>query len=393
MDTNSTWFQFTLNVVLGAVSGGLTSDVSVRLLFRPRQPVLGFQGAIPKNKARLARAVAKTLGERLLTPSDIAGELDRPELRAAFDRVLAGAVAKVLETELGAPRAILPPPLLAELERALGDVAERGADRFATYTASDAFASRASAMVTRARAEIAQHPVHAVFTPERRDALLSQARKWVDALFDSGELAEGVRIWVTQRAGSLVGGSEGRLARAVGERLADGLLRALKGESSRAFLVEKVEAALEGVLHRTWGDLLAPLDDGAIVEVAVELARGPRVRDVAAEALGSGLAGLLDRPVGRIGQWLPPDAAERIAASLSPTLWAWILGQAETIATHVDIPGIVERRINAFEPDRVELIVRGVAQRELNLIVILGYVLGGVIGVVTFALVEWAKRA
>ena len=392
MDTNATWFQFTLNVVLGSVSGGLTSDVSVRLLFRPRTPVWGLQGAIPKNKARLARAVAKTLGEKLLSPADIAGELDRPELRAAFDRVLIGAVGKLLETELGAPREVLPTSLLVELERALGDVAERGADKFAGYAATPAFESRATALVTRARAEIASHPVHAVLSPDRRDALLAQARKWVDALFDSGELAEGVRVWVTQRAGSLVGGSEGRLARAVGERLADGLLRALKGESSRAFLIEKVEAALEGVLSRTWGDLLAPLDDGAIAEVAVELARGPRVREVAAEALGSGLAGLLDRPVGRIGQWLPPDAADRIAAALSPTLWVWILSQAETIATHVDVPGIVERRINAFEPDRVEQIVRGVAQRELNLIVLLGYVLGGVIGVVTWALVEWAKR-
>ena len=62
------------------------------------------------------------------------------------------------------------------------------------------------------------------------------------------------------------------------------------------------------------------------------------------------------------------------------------------MATHVDVPGIVERRINAFEPDRVEQIVRGVAQRELSLIVLLGYVLGGVIGVITWGLVEWAKR-
>ena len=392
MDTTATWFQFTLNVVLGAVSGGLTSDVSVRLLFRPRTPVLGLQGAIPKNKARLARAVGKTLGEKLLSPADIAGELDRPELRAAFDRVLVGAVASVLETELGAPREILPPTLVAELERAFGDVALRGADRFAGYAASDAFATRATSLVARAREEIAAHPVQAALGTERRAALLAQARKWVDALFDSGELAEGVRVWVTQRAGSLVGGSEGRIARVVGDRLADGLLRALKGDSSRAFLVEKVEAALEGVLSRTWGELLAPIDDTAIARVAVDLARGPRAREVAAQALESGLAGLLDRPIGRIGHWLPDDAPERIARAISPPIWAWILSQAETVATHVDVPGIVERRINAFEPDRVEQIVRGVAQRELNLIVLLGYVLGGVIGVITWALVEWAKR-
>lgn len=393
MDTNATWFQFTVNVVLGAVSGGLTSDVSVRLLFRPRTAVWGFQGAIPKNKARLARAVGKTLGEKLLTPADIARELDRPELRAAFDRMLADAVGRLLETELGAPRTLLPPAVAAELEGALAEVAARGAERFAGYAASDAFAGRATAVVARARAEIATHPVQAVLGAERREALLAQARRWVDALFDSGELAEGVRTWVTQRAGSLVGGGEGRLARAVGDRLAEGLLRALKSDSSRAFLVEKVRAALEGVLARTWGELLAPLDDAAIAQVAVDLARGPQAQALAERALASGLDGVLDRPIGRIGRWLPPDAAERIAVALSPAVWGWILAQAETIATHVDVPGIVERRINEFEAERVEQIVRGVAQRELNLIVLLGYVLGGVIGVVTWLAVELAKKA
>lgn len=82
----------------------------------------------------------------------------------------------------------------------------------------------------------------------------------------------------------------------------------------------------------------------------------------------------------------------RLAAAISPPLWAWILSQAETVATHVDVPAIVERRINAFEPERVEQLVRGVAQRELNLIIVLGYVLGGVIGLVTWLLVEWARR-
>ena len=392
MDTNASWFQFTVNVVLGAVSGGLTSDVSVRLLFQPRTPRFGLQGAIPKNKARLARAVGKTLGEKLLLPADIAVELDRPELRAAFDAVLERAIAAALETELGSPRELLPPALLSELERALGDVAELGAERFADYAATEKFASQATALVARARTEIAQHPVQSALSADRRSALLAQASRWVDSLFDSGELAEGVRTWVTQRAGALVGGGEGRIARAVGERLAEGLLRALKGESSRAFLVAKVEAALAGVLTRTWGELLAPVDDGAIAQVAVELARGPRAREVAAQALESGLSGLMDRPIGRIGRWLPDDSPVRLAAAISPPLWTWILSQAETVATHVDVPAIVERRINAFEPERVEQLVRGVAQRELNLIIVLGYVLGGVIGRLTWLLVEWARR-
>jgi len=42
--------------------------------------------------------------------------------------------------------------------------------------------------------------------------------------------------------------------------------------------------------------------------------------------------------------------------------------------------------VMAFSVDRVEEILRSVIQNELNLIIITGYVLGGLIGMCTFAL-------
>jgi uncharacterized membrane protein YheB (UPF0754 family) len=52
---------------------------------------------------------------------------------------------------------------------------------------------------------------------------------------------------------------------------------------------------------------------------------------------------------------------------------------------------MVERKVLGFSTQRVEEIVRGVTQRELNLIVQLGYVLGAAIGAGQYA-VEWALR-
>lgn len=71
---------------IGTVAGGLSDTVAVWLLFNPREKKFGFlQGAIPKNQARLARSIGRTVGERLLTPDDLHAELARPELRAAFE--------------------------------------------------------------------------------------------------------------------------------------------------------------------------------------------------------------------------------------------------------------------------------------------------------------------
>jgi uncharacterized membrane protein YheB (UPF0754 family) len=60
----------------------------VWLLFNPREKRFGIQGAIPKNQARLASSIGRTVGERLLTPEDVQSELNRPELRQAFEQAV-----------------------------------------------------------------------------------------------------------------------------------------------------------------------------------------------------------------------------------------------------------------------------------------------------------------
>ncbi|MFS8638884.1 MAG: DUF445 family protein, partial [Gemmatimonadota bacterium] len=58
-----------LTVLFASIAGGVTNSVAIWMLFHPYEPprVFGrplraFQGAIPKNKARLAAAVGRAVG-------------------------------------------------------------------------------------------------------------------------------------------------------------------------------------------------------------------------------------------------------------------------------------------------------------------------------------------
>src|SRR5688572_24346269 len=66
------------------------------MLFNPKQKRFGFQGAIPKNQARLAKSLGKTVGERLVTPGDLQEELARPELRTAFEHRLIEVIDDII---------------------------------------------------------------------------------------------------------------------------------------------------------------------------------------------------------------------------------------------------------------------------------------------------------
>jgi uncharacterized membrane protein YheB (UPF0754 family) len=56
---------------------------------------------VPKNQARLARAIGKTVGDRLLTQEDLTRTLGNPEFRAAFRKRLDDILERLLETERG----------------------------------------------------------------------------------------------------------------------------------------------------------------------------------------------------------------------------------------------------------------------------------------------------
>ena len=96
-----TLIQGLVTVAVGAVSGGITNAVAIWMLFHPYESRgLGpfrIHGAIPKNKARLARSIGRTVGERLLTPEDLAQRLGAPAVREAFDRAMGDVLDALLE--------------------------------------------------------------------------------------------------------------------------------------------------------------------------------------------------------------------------------------------------------------------------------------------------------
>jgi uncharacterized membrane protein YheB (UPF0754 family) len=306
--------RMALDIVLGSISGGVTSWVAVVMIFRPYERTFGLHGAIPKNKARLAKTIGKTVGERLLTPADIIEELQGSGLREAIEAKLADVAVDALERDRGPLRELLPPAIVSELERLIADAGPDAAAAYERYVATDAFEEQVRAFVARSRK-------------------------------DGPQDEEGTDLVVAKKTGIA--------GRAAG--IASGLI------------------------------------DDVIVTWALRAARSERARGMAVEAVrGAGVA-LLDRPLGRLGRWLPDDAPRRLVATAAPAVWDQIVEKLPALLETVDIPAMVERKVLGFSTQRVEDIVRGVTQRELNLIVRLGYVLGGAIGAAQFAVETWLR--
>ncbi len=118
MNPANPWVQFGIHVFVGTMAGGLSDTVAVWMLFNPKKKRFGFHGAIPKNQARLAKSLGRTVGERLLTPGDLQNELGRPELQAAFQARLEDVITTIL-TSRDPLIDKVPPAVVSALEGAM----------------------------------------------------------------------------------------------------------------------------------------------------------------------------------------------------------------------------------------------------------------------------------
>jgi uncharacterized membrane protein YheB (UPF0754 family) len=517
---NEALVQALLTIGLGALAGGVTNQVAIWMLFHPYEPPKLFgrwrvrllQGAIPKNQARLASAIGRTVGNRLLTPEDLTGTFAEPEFREAFDERLAHVVDEIVNRERGSLRSMIPAQLAADIDALVEDALERGLGQLDDYIASERFEEAVLRRTDDLIAAVSDEPIGGILTPTRGAAMEAMVEEWFQNAVESEDFTVAVNDYLDRAATKLLspgrtfeeilplglvgsvekaiasylplaaerlGGlledprararfeellhellhrllgdlkfhqrvvarlvmtedtvdkvldtieAEGAdrlseilrepavqeaMARGVNSAIVDFLRRPVAsvfGESkdpnvvetkktlsgwvvgmardpaTREFLVEKLHRGLEKAEAKTWGELLARVPKERIAEALIAAARSDSARRALRTGARSTASLILDRPIGTPARWLPADGPTRIEAALSDPIWVWLQTQVPTVVERIDVARRVEEKVLHFPTAKLEEIVRRVTDRELRLIVNIGYVLGAFIGAATVGL-------
>jgi uncharacterized membrane protein YheB (UPF0754 family) len=504
-----------VKIGFGALAGGLTNTIAVWMLFHPyepprifgRWPVRFLHGAVPKNQPRLAAAIGRTVGNRLLTPEDLTRTFANVEFRDAFDQRLAAFLDEVLHTERGSLRELVPAAVKDDVDALILEALERGLDQLEAYVATEDFEEtmrrRASDLVNA----IAEEPIGGVLTPARGATLENAVDEWLQNAVESEDFRQAIEDYLergsakllepgrtfeeilplglvgsvekaiasylplaAERLGGLLEDPKARarfestihdllhrflrdlkfhqrvvarvvmteetvdkvldtieaegaerlseilrdpavqeaIARGVNQAIVDFLRRPVnevfgdiddptmvearatlagwitgiaRDPGTREFLVEKLHTGLEKAGARTWGEVLERIPTERIAEILVSTARSDGARN-ALDKGGRRLASrIMDRPIGIPSRWLPENGPERIEAALGDPIWDWLQTQVPAVVERIDVARRVEDKVLHFPTQRMEEIVRRVTDRELRLIVRLGYLLGAIIGV------------
>ena len=510
-----------ISIVFAAATGGVTNMVAIWMLFHPyRPPRIGrwrlglLQGAVPKNQGRLAAAVGRTVGTRLLTEEDLARSFAEPAFRAAFDERLAAFLDAVLHRERGSLRELMPEAVRNEGEALLRELAAYGVARFQAYLASPSFPAGVAARADEMLAMVRDEPIGGLLTPARGAAIADAVEDWFRGAVETddfrrtaedylaraahrllspertfeeilplglvGSVERGIQAYLPiaiERLGTLLEDPSTRarfestlhdlfhrflrdlkfhqrvvarlvvtqetldrvldtiekegaermaevlqdpavqaaMAKSVNEAVVDFLRRPVRSVlggpddpgvrealatlaewavgmardlATRAFLIEKLDQALERASARTWGDVVARIPAAKLADGLVEAARSPAAARLYQDITERLVTLLLERPIGVPARWLPADAPQRIEVGLGDPLWGWLQTQVPTVVQRIDVAHRVEQKVLEYPMPKLEELIKTVTERELKLIVRLGFVLGAVIGV-AMVTVNW----
>jgi uncharacterized membrane-anchored protein YjiN (DUF445 family) len=511
-----TLLQGAITVTVGAISGGITNAVAIWMLFHPFEPRgigrLKIQGAVPKNKDRLARSIGKTVGERLLTPEDLSSRLGAPAVREAFANAIGGVLDSLLDRERGPLREQLDPDLASMVDDAVAGLAPRVADRVAAWARSEEFERLALGFLANVRSEVGDRPIGGSLGEGRRELIANKVETWVGQLAEGDDLEQTLRRFVSRQLEKLAGDdrplldrlppgivgavehaitdylpialerlsallsdpearaqveaalrgafdhsvrdlllherilaklvvtdrtierlvdgfeAEGfdkfaeavsdpsmkaQVTRAVNDAvvnflrippadrlrrlspekraaleatLADWLVRVARDDATRDAIGRGVDKLLDAVERRTWGDVLSVVPPERTAAFAADVLAGERGRRWVEDSVSHVAERLLSRPIGRPSAWLGADTTARLRNGVVESAWGWVQGEIPRIVQQLNVQEMVEVKVRGFSTQRMEEIVRNVTQKELDLIVRLGYLLGAIVGAIAFGI-------
>ncbi|NNG14957.1 MAG: DUF445 family protein, partial [Gemmatimonadales bacterium] len=367
-----------ITVLVGSLSGGLTNAVAIWMLFHPyerRGPgPFKIHGAIPKNKARLAKSIGKTVGQKLLTAEDLARRLSAPEIEQAFTAALDGILNDLLEADRGPLKDHLSPEMAESIDLAVGAVGEKVSNRLVEYARTPEFATLMGGWIQKLQDEVGHRPIAEILTAERRETLRTKVDEWVRQLADGPELERTLRHFVDTQLDRLADDTEPLIERLppglvgtveqgitdylpvalerIGGVLADpeakgrvrvALRQAFDGSIRDLLLHERLLAKIV-VTDSTFTRLLDGIERDGFERFASTMT-SPEMREQFSKAVNAAIVNFLRIPLSERFTRLGPERR----ASLAQTLGDWLVRVARDESTQSVIARTVDRALAAAE--------------------------------------------
>lgn len=362
----------TIMVVIGAIIGGFTNYIAIKMLFRPYNPIylgkwkLPFTpGLIPKRRSELAEQIGRIVVTHLLTPESIQKKMVNETFQKETVTYVQKAASNFLSSEKSVNDVLLTFGVSnagLKLEDKMDTVIEQKytmlMDKYKNIPLSSIVPPE---LINKVETKI----------PQVSSYVLGKGISYFESVEGSLRIEKMVEDFIQKRSGKLGGMLQMFLGNInLADKIQPEIIRFLESDGTHEMVTTLIKKEWDKVLAWEASKLEEQLDKETIIHSIRSYVKRLIKMDKALEMSVNELSKNIQ---GAVIHEFVPKAVE----------YAFEKGAAQivNILEKLRIQDIVQQEVESFPLQRLEEIILSIAKKELVMITYLGALLGGVIGV------------
>ncbi|KGF25831.1 MULTISPECIES: DUF445 domain-containing protein [Staphylococcus] len=363
------FFVILFMVVVGAVIGGITNVIAIRMLFHPFKPYYIFKmripftpGLIPKRREEIATKIGQVIEEHLITESVIYQKLNEPNTREAINDLVIKQLSKLKSDDATIRK------FANQFDFDLDDLINNKLDKTIINKLNNYYYDKQATSIN----EIL--PAEVITMVDEKldqagDLIRERARNYLSSDKGARDIYDMLDTFFTEK-GKIVGLLQMFMTKeSIAERVQHELIRLTRHPKAKVIIDKVIRDEYETLKSQSLSHVVKEEQFTNISESLVHLIM-----------TNLQLNEKMDTPISR----LTPKLVDQIQVGVANTITDLIIKQASNhlspIMTKINLRQMVENQINTFDLDYIERLIIEIANKELKLIMSLGFILGGIIG-------------
>jgi len=360
-------------VIIGAIIGGCTNYIAIKMLFRPyRALYIGkwripfTPGLIPKRRDELAKQMGKLVINHLLTPASIQQKFLNEGFQKEMTNVVQREIVSLLDTEktlaiflekFGVANGY------ATVEGQLNKVIEGKYDSIMQqYRNKPLNAVIPENLIKKADKKI----------PEISALILQKGIEYFSSFEGKQQIQRMADDFLKERSGMLgsmmqmfIGNTK------ISEKIQPELIKFLQNEATVEMITALLKKEMDKFLEWEVVKIEDQFNKDEIIKVFKEFARKVMKLEY-----------IFQTPISELTASYRTKLSETIAANGVQVFGQWLAARIEIIMERLRLQEIVQQQVESFPVERLEEMVLSITKSELKMITFLGFLLGGIIGIV-----------
>ncbi|PTE93703.1 DUF445 domain-containing protein [Staphylococcus equorum] len=356
-------------MVIGSLIGGVTNILAVRMLFHPFKTYYIFNkrvpftpGLIPKRRKEVADKIGQVVEEHLLTESLIQSKLNAPSSRQAIEEVLLNQIQKLKQENMTLQY------FADKLDLDVTQLANEKLDLVISNKLDEFYQDNQTTPIKQIIPEEIEASIDSKIDLVP-DLLFERASVYLNSEKGAADIASMLETFFNEK-GKIVGLLQMFMTKeSIADRIQHELIRLTKHPKAKAIAKQVIDNEYETVKAKNLNELVSESQYNSFKTSVTELAVGYLdVDKVSKQSFNTLMPSFIHFLESKVCQKLTDVIIENISKHISP------------IMKKINLRQMIEEQINTFDLAYIEKLIIDIANKELKLIMLLGFLLGGIIG-------------